>query len=196
MPGARLRPTLEHGSRRIAVRLFWPRGRQIALKHLFAAAFLTFLPLPAPVAAQPLDPDSRIVSSETVAGVRVEFDRRERRRAVGSDAAQGPRLQLRIFARILARQWRSRDRLDVSAREMPKRRCGRDPADRGRDGAGYFRVPASATICENARFAPARERALRRSLDAAWPAFSALAGKALAATIAENEAIDDYGKQE
>ena len=41
-----------------------------------------------------------------------------------------------------------------------------------------------------------REAELRRSLHAAWQAFSALAEKALAATQAENKAIADYGKQE
>jgi hypothetical protein len=44
--------------------------------------------------------------------------------------------------------------------------------------------------------APARERALRRSLAAAWPVFSHLADRALAVTIAENQAIADYGKDE
>lgn len=42
----------------------------------------------------------------------------------------------------------------------------------------------------------AREKGLRRSLDAAWPAFSALARQALAETIAENRAIADYGKED
>lgn len=42
---------------------------------------------------------------------------------------------------------------------------------------------------------PAAERALRKSLDAAWPAFSAMANEARAATEAENQAIADYGKE-
>lgn len=43
--------------------------------------------------------------------------------------------------------------------------------------------------------APAREAALRRSLDAAWPTFSAWAQQALAAVEAENQAIADYGRE-
>jgi hypothetical protein len=44
--------------------------------------------------------------------------------------------------------------------------------------------------------APAREAELRQSLDATWPDFSALAEQALAATLAENAAIADYGREE
>lgn len=44
--------------------------------------------------------------------------------------------------------------------------------------------------------AAAREAELRHSLDAAWPSFSALAEQALAATLAENAAIADHGRQE
>lgn len=42
---------------------------------------------------------------------------------------------------------------------------------------------------------PARQAELRRSLDAAWPAFLALAEDARAAIDAENQAIADYGKE-
>jgi hypothetical protein len=42
----------------------------------------------------------------------------------------------------------------------------------------------------------AREVELRRSFRAAWPSFSALAEKALTATIAENETIADEGLEE
>lgn len=43
---------------------------------------------------------------------------------------------------------------------------------------------------------PAEEALLRRTLDAAWPRFSALAAAALAAIEAENRAIVEHGRQD
>jgi hypothetical protein len=56
-----------------------------------------------------------------------------------------------------------------------------------------FRIAEYLRECP---LSPAREAELRRGLDGAWPAFSALAEQALAETEAENQAIADYGRED
>jgi hypothetical protein len=66
-------------------------------------------------------------------------------------------------------------------------------------GQAMARETLDVRLGEYLRLCPlvrGREADLRHGLDRAWPAFLALAEAALAATIAENQAIGKYGNQD
>lgn len=177
------------------MRLLWPRGPRIELKHLVAAAIVPILWLPAPSDAQPLDPDSRIVSSETVAGVRIESIAESDGGLLVRMGKKGPGFSFEYSLEY----WRGNGGV-VTGSTFRRGTC------RSGDAGGIqpteqamARTTFESRLGDYLRecpLPPARERALRRSLESAWPAFSKLAGQALAATIAENQAIENYGKQD
>jgi len=162
---------------------------------MFAAAFLAFLPFPALVAAKPFDPDSRIVRSQTVAGVRIESIAESDGGLLVRMRRKGPGYSFEYSLEY----WRGNGGV-VTGSTFRRGIC------RSGDAGGIqptedamARTALDVRLGEYLRecpLAPARERALRRSLEAAWPEFSRLARQALAATIAENQAIADYGKEQ
>jgi len=161
-------------------------------RAVFVAALFPAL---AVQAAGPLDPDSRIVSSTTVEGVVVD-------RVAESDGGRLVRMRRGGHGyrfEYLLEYWRGNGGVVVGA---TFRRGDCRSGDAGvilPTGEAMARATLDFRIGEYLRecpLSPAREGALRRSLDAAWPAFSALARQALAETDAENRAIADYGKQD
>ena len=143
----------------------------------------------------PHDPDSRLISRRTIDGTRVEAiaesdgGRLVRLRRKGAGYAFEYHLEF----------WRGNGGVVVGATfRSGKCRSGDASAIQPTEEA-MARSALDYRLGEYLRECPlslARGAALRRSLDAAWPAFSSLAQQALAATVAENQAIADYGKEE
>lgn len=165
------------------------------MKRAVATLVTTWLLLGTASEAQPLDPDSRIVSSRIVEGVRIE-------RIAESDGGRLVRMRREgrdYSLEYLLEFWRGNGGVVVGA-TFRSGKCrsgdasGIQPTDKAMARATLdLRLGDYLRECP---LAPARERRLRRSLDAAWPAFSALARQALDEMTAENQAIEDYGKLE
>ncbi|HEY5721076.1 MAG TPA: hypothetical protein VIT45_02015 [Allosphingosinicella sp.] len=140
-------------------------------------------------------PDSRVLSHRTIASTHVEV-------IAESDGGRLVRLRRKgagyAFEYYLE-YWRGNGGVVVGATfRRGKCRSGDASAIRPTEDAMArttldFRIGEYLRECPLAR---AREAELRRSLDSAWPAFSALAEQARAETEAENQAIADHGKEE
>jgi hypothetical protein len=146
-------------------------------------------------AAQPLDRDSRVLVERIVAGFRMQS-------IMESDG--GRLVRMRRSGRGYAFEyslefWRGNGGVVIGAR-LRRGACRSGDADAIQPTDDAM-APAAldSRLGEYLRECPLtrmREAELRRSVSAAWPAFSALAQTALAATIAENRAIENYGKQD
>lgn len=170
-------------------------GSKLFICGLIATAFAFALQLPDTGVAGPSDRDSRVTGNAIVAGVRVESvaesdgGRLVRMRREGRDYSLEYSLEF----------WRGNGGVVVGATfRSGKCRSGDASGIQPTDEA-MARATLDLRLGDYLRecpLAPARERRLRRSLDAAWPSFSALARQALSETVAENQAIADYGKQD
>jgi len=145
--------------------------------------------------ALPLDPDSHIVGSRAVAGVHIESIAESDGGRLVRMRRAGPGYRFDYSLEF----WRGNGGVVVGA-TFRRGKCrsgdadGIQPTDQAMARATLdFRIGEYLRECPLSRI---REAELRRSLDAAWPAFSASAGKALAATNAEAQAIADYGKED
>lgn len=160
-----------------------------------AAAAMAALLLAQGTAAEARDPDSRLLSRRTVASVKVEA-------IAESDGGRLVRLRRKgpgyAFEYHLA-FWRGNGGV-VSGATFRRGECRSGDADVIQPtGDAMAKSNIDDSLADYLRECPLTresEAGLRRSLDAAWPAFSALAERTLAATEAENEAIADYGKEE
>jgi len=146
-------------------------------------------------AAAPRDPDSRLIARRTIASAQIEA-------IAESDGGRLVRIRRKGIGygfEYSLEYWRGNGGVVVGATfRSGKCRSGDSGAIQptgeamARD-ALFLRLDGYLRECP---LPPAREGELRRSLDAAWPAFSALAERALAETRAENAAIADYGKEQ
>ena len=166
------------------------------MKSLLASALLpALLLLPEIGAAAPADPDSRIVSSASVAGFRIAAIAESDGGRLIEMKRKGQGYRLEYYLEF----WRGNGGVVVGATfRRGDCRSGDAGAIQPTDDA-MTRNNLENHLGEYLRecpLSPAREAELRRRLDAAWPAFSALAEQALAATVAENVAIENYGKVE
>ena len=163
-----------------------------AIRPGLAAALLL---IAAGAAAERHDPDSRVISRKTVALAKIESiaegdgGRLVRIRRKGAGYAFEYHLEY----------WRGNGGVVIGAM-FRRGTCRSGEADAivpYEDGMARamldFRIGEYLRECP---LSPAREAELRRSLDSAWPAFSAMAKEALAETEAENRAIADHGKVE
>ena len=170
--------------------------RQGRMRSLLVAGIAPpLLLLEASVSVQRLDPDSRFVSSKSVAGVRVESI---------AESDGGLLVRMRRKGRghsfeYSLEYWRGNGGVVVGA-TFRRGECRSGDADIIQPAEDAMaRATLDFRLSEYLRecpLAPPRERELRQSLAAAWPAFSRLAEAAWAATNAENQAIADYGKEE
>ena len=165
---------------------FWTRW-------VAAAAALT--PILATGTADARDRDSRLISRRTIASVKVEA-------IAESDGGRLVRLRRKgagyAFEYYLE-FWRGNGGVVTGATfRRGKCRSGDAGAIEPTENAMSKRG-LDDSLDDYLRECPLgreREAELKRSLDAAWPVFSALAERALAETEAENLAIENYGKEE
>jgi hypothetical protein len=165
----------------------------MAKRALLAASAL--LLLAAGAAAQSPDPDSRVYGSENVADFRIEAIAESDGGRLVRMRRKGRGYRIEYYLEF----WRGNGGVVVGA-TFRRGDC------RSGDAGGIQPTEDAMTranldnrlgeYLRECPLTPAREAELRRAIDRAWPAFSALAERALAATEAENAAIADYGKEE
>lgn len=157
--------------------------------------FIVALLHPPAGAAQSLDPDSRVLSSESVGGLRIESIAESDGGTLVRMKRKGKGYRFEYYLEF----WRGNGGVVVGALfRAGECRSGEAGGLQPTEDA-MRRANLDGKLADYLRecpLAPAREAELRRRLDSAWPRFSALAEKALAAIEAENEAIANYGQEE
>jgi hypothetical protein len=156
---------------------------------------IAFLLLAASAAARPPDPDSRVTHYSIAAGFRIvsiaESDGGRLVRMRGSGRGYSFEYSLEF--------WRGNGGV-VGGSVFRSGECRSGEAGSIQPtGEAMARQTLDLRLADYLRecpLTPALEAELRRRLDSAWPIFSAHADLALAATIAENEAIARGGEQD
>jgi hypothetical protein len=163
--------------------------------RLFGALAASFLLGAGGADSAPRDPDSRLISRRTMDGMRVEA-------IAESDGGQLVRMRRTgggYSFEYSLEFWRGNGGVVTGATFRSGKCRSGDASAIQPTGNAMARTTLDFRLGEYLRECPltrVREAELRRSIDAAWPAFSAMAETALAETVAENEAIADYGKGE